>query len=224
MRRQPRVPADTFWMNPQFVIKLDPEDDDPDDGEVGCSFVLGLIQKNRRKLRKQGEDMHTIGFAIYEVTEENRPKRGSARGREKNAIGVPRMPTLKSSVLRVEPWWTPFFFALPSFLIFCSRVPSPLASGHGEPSLGPAFLTDQSQLPSPYAFLRPRRSPVSWFVCFPALRFHHRVSAAGDPSLADDRPARRDCLTRHSFSKIGFGFGRGTRPPSVSPPGFFCPG
>ncbi|XP_057699737.1 calpain-2 catalytic subunit-like [Corythoichthys intestinalis] len=60
----------TFWMNPQFVIKLDAEDDDPDDGEVGCSFVLGLIQKNRRKLRKQGEDMHTIGFAIYEIPEQ----------------------------------------------------------------------------------------------------------------------------------------------------------
>uniref|UniRef100_A0A667WFC8 Calpain 2, (m/II) large subunit b n=1 Tax=Myripristis murdjan TaxID=586833 RepID=A0A667WFC8_9TELE len=56
----------TFWMNPQFVIRLEEEDDDPDDGEVGCSFVLGLIQKNRRKLRKAGEDMHTIGFAIYE--------------------------------------------------------------------------------------------------------------------------------------------------------------
>lgn len=61
-------PADTFWTNPQFVIRLDEEDDDPDDGEVGCSFVVGLIQKNRRKLRKQGEDMHTIGFAIYEVS------------------------------------------------------------------------------------------------------------------------------------------------------------
>ncbi|KAJ8392427.1 hypothetical protein AAFF_G00075520 [Aldrovandia affinis] len=57
----------TFWMNPQFVIKLDEEDDDPDDDEVGCSFVVGLIQKNRRRLRKVGEDMHTIGFAIYEV-------------------------------------------------------------------------------------------------------------------------------------------------------------
>uniref|UniRef100_A0A8D0A341 Calpain 2, (m/II) large subunit b n=1 Tax=Sander lucioperca TaxID=283035 RepID=A0A8D0A341_SANLU len=56
----------TFWMNPQFVIKLDEEDDDPEDGEVGCSFVVGLIQKNRRKLRKVGEDMHTVGFAIYE--------------------------------------------------------------------------------------------------------------------------------------------------------------
>uniref|UniRef100_A0A671TE29 Calpain 2, (m/II) large subunit b n=1 Tax=Sparus aurata TaxID=8175 RepID=A0A671TE29_SPAAU len=61
----------TFWMNPQFVIKLDEEDDDPDDGEVGCSFVVGLIQKNRRKLRKQGEDMHTVGFAIYEVRTED---------------------------------------------------------------------------------------------------------------------------------------------------------
>lgn len=54
-------------MNPQYVIKLDEEDDDPDDNEVGCSFVVGLIQKNRRRLRKDGEDMHTIGFAIYEV-------------------------------------------------------------------------------------------------------------------------------------------------------------
>lgn len=54
-------------MNPQFVIKLDEEDDDPDDGVNGCSFVVGLIQKNRRRLRKQGEDMHTVGFAIYEV-------------------------------------------------------------------------------------------------------------------------------------------------------------
>ncbi|XP_064174762.1 calpain-2 catalytic subunit-like [Anguilla rostrata] len=60
----------TFWMNPQFVIKLDEEDDDPDDNEVGCSFVVGLIQKNRRRLRKMGEDMHTIGFAIYEVPEQ----------------------------------------------------------------------------------------------------------------------------------------------------------
>ncbi|XP_044200133.1 calpain-2 catalytic subunit-like isoform X3 [Thunnus albacares] len=60
----------TFWMNPQFVIKLDEEDDDPDDNEVGCSFVVGLIQKNRRKLRKVGEDMHTVGFAIYELPQQ----------------------------------------------------------------------------------------------------------------------------------------------------------
>ncbi|KAL7405229.1 hypothetical protein ABVT39_025610 [Epinephelus coioides] len=57
---------DTFWKNPQFVIKLDEEDDDPDDGEEGCSLVVGLIQKNRRRMRKMGEDMQTVGFAIYE--------------------------------------------------------------------------------------------------------------------------------------------------------------
>ncbi|RXM33658.1 Calpain-2 catalytic subunit [Acipenser ruthenus] len=56
----------TFWTNPQFVLKLEDVDDDPDDGEDGCTFLVGLIQKNRRKFRKMGEDMHTIGFAIYE--------------------------------------------------------------------------------------------------------------------------------------------------------------
>ena len=49
------------------MIKLDEEDDDPEDGEEGCSLVVGLIQKNRRKMRKVGEDMQTMGFAIYEV-------------------------------------------------------------------------------------------------------------------------------------------------------------
>uniref|UniRef100_A0AAR2LDA1 Calpain 2, (m/II) large subunit b n=1 Tax=Pygocentrus nattereri TaxID=42514 RepID=A0AAR2LDA1_PYGNA len=58
----------TFWMNPQYKIKLEEEDDDPADNEVGCSIVIGLIQKNRRRLRKSGEDMHTIGYAIYEVS------------------------------------------------------------------------------------------------------------------------------------------------------------
>uniref|UniRef100_A0AAQ6A5Z4 Calpain-2 catalytic subunit n=1 Tax=Amphiprion ocellaris TaxID=80972 RepID=A0AAQ6A5Z4_AMPOC len=60
--------ANTFWMNPQFVIKLDEVDDDPDDGqEDGCTFIVGLMQKNKRRMRKMGQDMETIGFAIYEV-------------------------------------------------------------------------------------------------------------------------------------------------------------
>lgn len=59
---------DSFWMNPQFVIKLGEVDDDPDDGEEGCTFIVGLMQKNKRRRRKMGEDMETIGFAIYEVT------------------------------------------------------------------------------------------------------------------------------------------------------------
>ncbi|CAH2255663.1 calpain-2 catalytic subunit [Pelobates cultripes] len=61
---------DTFWINPQYVIKLEEADDDPDDDEEGCTFIVGLIQKNRRKARKMGEDMHTIGFAIYDVPQQ----------------------------------------------------------------------------------------------------------------------------------------------------------
>uniref|UniRef100_A0A6G1RS81 Calpain-2 catalytic subunit n=3 Tax=Rallidae TaxID=9119 RepID=A0A6G1RS81_9GRUI len=60
----------TFWMNPQYLIKLEEEDEDPDDPERGCTFLIGLIQKHRRKQRKMGEDMHTIGFAIYQVPPE----------------------------------------------------------------------------------------------------------------------------------------------------------
>lgn len=54
-------------MNPQFVIKLEEVDDDPDEGQEGCTFIVGLMQKNRRRMRKMGEDMEAIGFAIYEV-------------------------------------------------------------------------------------------------------------------------------------------------------------
>lgn len=60
----------SFWTNPQFVIKLDDVDDDPDDGEEGCTVIVGLMQKNKRRRRKMGEDMETIGFAIYELPEE----------------------------------------------------------------------------------------------------------------------------------------------------------
>ncbi|XP_017568711.1 calpain-2 catalytic subunit-like isoform X1 [Pygocentrus nattereri] len=51
----------TFWMNPQFVIKLNEEDDDPDDDHAGCSFVVSLVQK------KLGKELLTIGFTIYKL-------------------------------------------------------------------------------------------------------------------------------------------------------------
>ncbi|XP_072293535.1 calpain-2 catalytic subunit-like [Eucyclogobius newberryi] len=60
----------SFWMNPQFVIKLEDVDDDPNDGEDVCTFIVGLMQKNKRKMRKMGDDLETIGFAIYELPSE----------------------------------------------------------------------------------------------------------------------------------------------------------
>lgn len=54
----------SFWTNPQFKVVLEEGDED---GSGECSMVLALIQKNRRQKRKMGEDMRTIGFAIYDV-------------------------------------------------------------------------------------------------------------------------------------------------------------
>ncbi|XP_035984565.1 calpain-1 catalytic subunit [Fundulus heteroclitus] len=62
----------TFWINPQYKITLLEEDDDPEDDEVACSFLVALMQKDRRRYRRHGQDMHTIGFALYEIPEEYR--------------------------------------------------------------------------------------------------------------------------------------------------------
>lgn len=77
--------TDTFWTNPQYRLKLLEEDDDPDDSEVICSFLVALMQKNRRKDRKLGANLFTIGFAIYEVW---RPCRHQHR---KHALPVGRI-------------------------------------------------------------------------------------------------------------------------------------
>lgn len=47
-----------------FFIQLD---DDPHDGEEGCTILIGLMQKDGRRERRFGRDLNTIGFAIYEV-------------------------------------------------------------------------------------------------------------------------------------------------------------
>uniref|UniRef100_A0A8D3EC75 Calpain-1 catalytic subunit n=1 Tax=Scophthalmus maximus TaxID=52904 RepID=A0A8D3EC75_SCOMX len=54
----------TFWLNPQFKIALQ-HPDAP--GQSECSFLVALMQKDRRKKRQEGKDMETIGFALYEV-------------------------------------------------------------------------------------------------------------------------------------------------------------
>ncbi|XP_035793199.1 calpain-B-like isoform X2 [Anopheles albimanus] len=58
---------DTFWHNPQYVIRL--EDPDEDDEEGNCTVIIALLQKNRRSRRNMGVECLTIGFAVYRVTE-----------------------------------------------------------------------------------------------------------------------------------------------------------
>jgi hypothetical protein len=53
----------TFTNNPQFVIKLDEDDD----GDGKCSFIVALMQKNRRKQKKMGVQDLCIGYSIYKV-------------------------------------------------------------------------------------------------------------------------------------------------------------
>ncbi|KAM8818719.1 calpain-9 isoform 2-T2 [Rhynchonycteris naso] len=53
---------DTFWTNPQIKLSLT----EKDDGQEGCTFLVALMQKDRRKLKKFGTSMLTIGYAIYQ--------------------------------------------------------------------------------------------------------------------------------------------------------------
>uniref|UniRef100_A0A665VTU3 calpain-2 n=1 Tax=Echeneis naucrates TaxID=173247 RepID=A0A665VTU3_ECHNA len=62
--------AATFTSNPQFMVRLDDVDDDPLDGDDGCTFLVGLMQKNGRRQKRLDRELETIGFAIYEVPEQ----------------------------------------------------------------------------------------------------------------------------------------------------------
>uniref|UniRef100_A0A3P8U114 Calpain 8 n=1 Tax=Amphiprion percula TaxID=161767 RepID=A0A3P8U114_AMPPE len=57
----------TFSSNPQFVVRLEDVDDDPLDGQDGCTFLVGLMQKDGRRKKRLDRQLETIGYAIYEV-------------------------------------------------------------------------------------------------------------------------------------------------------------
>uniref|UniRef100_A0AAQ4RPI3 Calpain 8 n=1 Tax=Gasterosteus aculeatus aculeatus TaxID=481459 RepID=A0AAQ4RPI3_GASAC len=60
----------TFTSNPQFVVRLEDVDDDPLDEEDGCTLLVGLMQKDGRRLKRLDRNLETIGFAIYKVPDE----------------------------------------------------------------------------------------------------------------------------------------------------------
>ncbi|KAL5965764.1 Calpain-A [Taenia solium] len=60
---------ETFWTNPQYRVEV--EDADDDDNENLGTLIVGLMQKDRRKMRKQGAELLTIGFMIYSLKEQH---------------------------------------------------------------------------------------------------------------------------------------------------------
>lgn len=59
---------DTFYTNPQYRVTVTDPDDDEDDL---CTILIGCLQKDRRKKRKEGLDMLTIGYVIYKLKDPN---------------------------------------------------------------------------------------------------------------------------------------------------------
>jgi len=60
---------DSFWLNPQYRIKLEDPDDD---GDVdNCTVVIALLQMGRRKQKRVGAQNLTIGFAVYRFEEDS---------------------------------------------------------------------------------------------------------------------------------------------------------
>ncbi|XP_021102109.1 calpain-8 isoform X2 [Heterocephalus glaber] len=59
----------TYWTNPQFKIHLDEADEDQEEGvgEPCCTVLLGLMQKDRRRRRRLGQGLLSIGFAVYQL-------------------------------------------------------------------------------------------------------------------------------------------------------------
>ncbi|KAK4469954.1 hypothetical protein MN116_007453 [Schistosoma mekongi] len=60
---------DTFWINPQYVVSV--EDPDENDEENKGTLIVGLMQKNRRKMRQEGADLLTVGYAVYKIPEQH---------------------------------------------------------------------------------------------------------------------------------------------------------
>ncbi|NXA14430.1 CAN8 protein, partial [Sapayoa aenigma] len=60
----------TYWTNPQFKIQLDEPDDDHEGSmhEPCCTILVGLMQKNRRRQKRMGEGLLSIGYSLYQVT------------------------------------------------------------------------------------------------------------------------------------------------------------
>ncbi|KAK3093798.1 hypothetical protein FSP39_020376 [Pinctada imbricata] len=59
-----QIHTNTHWTNPQYKVTLSDVDED---GDNVCSFLVQLMQKDRRRMRQKGRKYLYIGFLIYKV-------------------------------------------------------------------------------------------------------------------------------------------------------------
>lgn len=57
--------VETFHTNPQYHVAVDEPDENDEDGK--STIIVGVMQKNRRKMRMEGKADLTIGYCIYQV-------------------------------------------------------------------------------------------------------------------------------------------------------------
>ncbi|XP_041420170.1 calpain-8 isoform X1 [Xenopus laevis] len=74
----------TFWTNPQFRIKLDEPDDDHQGPNIEpcCTVIVGLMQKNRRRKKKMGEDLLSIGYSLFKIPDQFQDHTDAHLGRD----------------------------------------------------------------------------------------------------------------------------------------------
>ncbi|XP_062585841.1 calpain-9-like [Saccostrea cucullata] len=59
---------DSHWTNPHFKVTLSDTDED---GDKVCSFIVQLMQKDRRKIKHRGEKLIYIGFLVYRLSRDH---------------------------------------------------------------------------------------------------------------------------------------------------------
>ncbi|ESN95936.1 hypothetical protein HELRODRAFT_185955 [Helobdella robusta] len=55
----------SFWTNPQYRVNVAMADENSYDGKG--TILVGVMQKERRRMKKEGVDLLTIGYAVYKA-------------------------------------------------------------------------------------------------------------------------------------------------------------
>ncbi|KAF6778898.1 hypothetical protein AHF37_01368 [Paragonimus kellicotti] len=95
----------TFPTNPQYVV--DVTDPDPDDNKKFCNVIVGLMQKDVRRLK--GADFYAIGFSVYANDEQWLKQRFEQLSKDSNGAmnAIKLRQLLNESTLKNVPNFEP---------------------------------------------------------------------------------------------------------------------